>query len=665
MGFIRTLRRLLGLPPLCLLPGISGAEIQPVIPVEHFFAEPDIKQVQLSPDGRNLSFLTTLGTGKVGIALMELATGKPIPLVAAKDENIDSYFWKGSEFLVYSGDLGGNESAAIRSFSLAKRKVLPLAESYRERYSDRANFALILDTLRYDPHNLLVFGPKDVGSWTISLWRQDVRNGRKVKVSSGIDEGKYDVGNYLVDNRGRILARTRIVGQETIYEVRADDESSFAEAARFPLNDEKWEWRYFAADNETLYLISREKHDTGALHTLNVRTRRLSEPLFTTPEGEIVSVLSSWDRTKLYGVSYLTDRLRYHFFDSARLQLQAQIDLTLPHTLNTVISSSADEQLLVIAATSDRDPGTYYLLDRRVPRLLPLGKINRHIKPEQMAPMEPVAFKARDGLVLHGYLTRPPGPGGKPGPLIIHPHGGPFGIRDEWGFNPEVQFLANRGYAVLQINYRGSGGYGNSFLRAGWREWGGKMQDDLSDGVQWAVQVGIADPKRVAIYGASYGGYAALAGATFTPELYCCAVNYVGVSDLGLITSWSRRGGDRGSEIFFKQWVGDDRAYLETRSPINFVERIRVPTLHSYGFNDPRVDIKHWTRLEPLLKKHGKEYEAIIEGQEGHGFSNESARIAFYRRLEAFLARHLGGIPAGRVEVKDSKVVEMPAKGTD
>jgi dipeptidyl aminopeptidase/acylaminoacyl peptidase len=237
----------------------------------------------------------------------------------------------------------------------------------------------------------------------------------------------------------------------------------------------------------------------------------------------------------------------------------------------------------------------------------------------------------------------PAGAEGHRVPLIIHPHGGPFGVRDFWGFDDEVQFLANRGYAVLQVNYRGSGGYGRDFLDKGKRQWGRAMQDDLSDAVKWAIEVGVADPKRVAIYGASYGGYATLAGLVFTPELYCCGVNYVGPSDLGI--TFKERGGDAYVSDkdfdYHKEWVGDDQAALAAASPLNGVEHIRVPTLHAYGVNDPRVAIEHWNRLEAQLKRYNKPYESIVEGKQGHGFSNESSAIRFYRTMEKFLAANL------------------------
>ena len=631
----------------------SPGDGSPLLPIEHFFAEPDIRSPQVSPDGKHLAFLTTLGTGTVGIALMHLSDGKIEPLVAAKDENVDSFFWKGADHIVYSGDLGGNESPALRSFNLTKRKVTPIAES-------RGNIAQVIDRLPFDPNHLLIVGPKKASSWSWDLWMLDVRDGQRRTVP--VVTGAEDVLQYIADNTGTIRVRTRLLGDQYLVDVRsAETKTGWTQVAGFPANDPRWSLLYFAADNEHLYVLSNQDSDTATLHTLNTRTLQLSAPLFRPPNGEIEAVLTSRDRAVLQGVTYVDDRTRYHWFDDARARLQAQIDASLPGTFNAVVSRSDDEQILVVVATSDRDPGTYYVLDRRAPRLMALGKINRRINPAQMRPMEPIQFTTRDGLTLHGYLTRPATPG--PTPLIIHPHGGPFGVRDEWGFNPDVQFLANRGYAVLQINFRGSGGYGDRFMKAGQREWGGKMQDDLTDGVRWAIEQKIADPSRIAIYGASYGGYAALAGVTFTPELYRCAVNYVGVSDLNLITSWGRGRFGRTDDMFYREWVGDDKSYKFNRSPLNFVDRIRVPTLHAYGNNDPRVDIDHWKRLEPKLKQAGKPYEIILEEDEGHGFSNESTRVKFYRHLERFLEKHLlPAIPEGKVESQPARIVEMPVQ---
>lgn len=636
----------------------------PLIPLEHFFAEADYSSAEVSPDGKYVAFLTTLGTGKVGIALMDLATGKSEALVGGKDENVEWFFWKnGSEFIVYGGDIGGNESDSIRSISLAKRRVVALAESYRERYADRANWASLVSGLRFDPYRILVYGNKDVGSSSVGYWMLDIRTGERRTLGS--QEEKPDGVNAFVDKDGVIKARSYYIGEKVVFEVRDAATKPFVRVKEFPANDPRWLFLSFAADGETLYFLTTEETDTRTVRSINTRTRELSAPIFNSPEGDALSVIQSWDRGKLYGVAYETDKIHFQWFDADRAALQGVIDASLPNTQNYVVSSTRDEKKLVILATGDRDPGTYYLLDLSARRMNFIGKSNRHLKSEQLSAMEPIQFTARDGKLIHGYLTRPLGSAGKRVPLIINPHGGPFGIRDSWGYNEEVQFLANRGYAVLQINYRGSGGYGLAFEEAGKREWGGKMQDDLSDGVAWAIGQGITDANHVGIYGGSYGGYAALAGATFTPDLYRCAVNYVGVSDLTIITSWARGRFGRDSNLFATEWIGDNKDYKRDHSPVNFVDRIKIPLLNAYGFNDPRVDIDHWKRLEAKLKQYNKTYEIIIEKDEGHGFRNEASRMNFYRRLETFLTKYMNDVPAGRVEVKDSKVIEMPVKGTN
>ncbi len=647
---------------------ISAETASTRLPIETFFAEADIRSVQLSPDGKHVAFLTTLGWGKVGIALLDLVNPgqPPEALVSAKDENIKIFAWKGNDYIVYAGDIGGDESYAWRVIPVApaknggKRTVRVLSESS----SHSSDFMQIFDELKYDPERMLITGIREPGSRTFSIFTLNVRTGQRNPISSFDPSPAGANTAEIADNHGVLRARMILQNESVSYEVRPRPESRYAKIAEFPANkgDAPWRLLFFGADNETLYLLSTEHSDTSTLYTYNIRTGQFSEPLFHSDEGDITTVHLSWDRTKLYGVTYETDKLHHKFLDAGQEQLQQLIDKSLPPgTENSIVSFSSDEKIMVIAARSDREPGNYYLLDLPHSRLSPIGRVMHSIDPKAMRPMEPIQFQARDGLIIHGYLTRPAGAEKGPVPLILNPHGGPYGIRDSWGFNPEIQLLANRGYGVLQVNYRGSGGYGVKFQQAGYHEWGGKMQDDLTDAVKWAVAQGITTADQVAIYGASYGGYATLAGLTFTPELYRCGINYVGPSDLLLQISDYKISRDSFARLFASQRVGDGNAFLRDRSPVNFVDRIRVPLLNAYGYNDPRVDIKQWEVLEPKLKKFQKSYEILIEKNEGHGFRNESNRIAFYRKVEEFLGRYLSPLNP-TVRLGPIEVIEMPAK---
>jgi dipeptidyl aminopeptidase/acylaminoacyl peptidase len=357
---------------------------------------------------------------------------------------------------------------------------------------------------------------------------------------------------------------------------------------------------------------------------------------------DVSNLLYSKKRKVLTGVTFEVDRLGYHFFDDLRGGLQQLVDERLPGYQNQLISHDREEQRFVVYSGSDRSMGSYHLLDSESGELKKLFEISPWLDERQMASMRPVRYSSRDGLTIHGYLTLPAEGEAKGLPLVVNPHGGPW-HRDSWGFDPQVQFLASRGYAVLQMNFRGSTGFGRRFLEASFGQWGLAMQDDVSDAVGWAVAEGIADPERVAIYGGSYGGYAALAGLTKTPELYACGISYVGVSNLftwieAIPPYWKPY-----LEMMYEM-VGHperDEERFRATSPLFNADRIRVPLFVAQGANDPRVRKAESDQIVEALKGRGVEVEYLVRDDEGHGFMKEENRFAFYRAMEKFLAKHL------------------------
>jgi dipeptidyl aminopeptidase/acylaminoacyl peptidase len=356
-------------------------------------------------------------------------------------------------------------------------------------------------------------------------------------------------------------------------------------------------------------------------------------------------------------VTYTTGKTEYRFFDERRERIQRFLDERLPDHENRLASHSRDERRYVVHSGGDRTRGSYWLLDvpenspgesPGEPRLERLFDSAPWLVEEELAEVRPIQYTSRDGLTIHGYLTLPVGREPRNLPLVVNPHGGPW-HRDVWGFDPEVQFLASRGLAVLHMNFRGSVGYGRAFWEASFRQWGLAMQDDVTDGVRWAIEQGIADPKRVAIYGGSYGGYASLAGITKTPDLYACAISYVGVSNL---FTWI--------EAFPPYWkpflemihemVGHperDAEQWRATSPLFQADKIRVPLLVVQGAQDPRVKKEESDQIVAALRERGVPVEYLLKENEGHGFSNEENQFDFYRALEAFLTEHLGLADSG------------------
>jgi dipeptidyl aminopeptidase/acylaminoacyl peptidase len=319
-----------------------------------------------------------------------------------------------------------------------------------------------------------------------------------------------------------------------------------------------------------------------------------------------------------------------------------------PEHMVSLRGTSRDGRLLLVAAYSDIDPGTYYLFDRETGKAKFLLSARDWIKPEQMSPMTPFSFTARDGTRVHGYVTIPRDSDGRDLPMIMHPHGGPHGPRDVWGFNPEVQFLANRGYAVLQVNFRGSGGYGDDFERKGYRNWGTSMIDDMTDAVEWAVREGIADPKRICTYGASYGGYAALQSVVREPDRYKCTIGYVGVYSLPLMTTDGDIPRSESGRNYLRRVLPEALAEQQAQSAAFNVDRIRVPVMLVHGERDERVPMSQYRALRRALADAGRPPEVeILEAKEGHGFQELENNVRLYNAMEAFLDKHIGKPGAG------------------
>jgi dipeptidyl aminopeptidase/acylaminoacyl peptidase len=306
------------------------------------------------------------------------------------------------------------------------------------------------------------------------------------------------------------------------------------------------------------------------------------------------------------------------------------------------VSNDRAENLFIIRTYNDRTRGSYHLFDKKTGALTKLTDLSPWLPEEQMARVRPISFTSRDGLKIHGYLTLPLNADTTNLPVVLNVHGGPW-ARDSWGFDPECQFLASRGYAVLQVNYRGSTGYGRKFWESSFKQWGRKMQDDLTEGVQWLIKQKIANPRRIAIYGGSYGGYATLAGLAFTPDLYACGIDYVGVSNLFTFMNTIPPYWKPYLEMMYEM-VGHpekDKELMRAASPVYHVNRIKVPLFVAQGRNDPRVNIAESDQIVEALKKRSVDVPYMVKDNEGHGFGNEENRFDFYRAMEAFLTKHL------------------------
>jgi dipeptidyl aminopeptidase/acylaminoacyl peptidase len=398
----------------------------------------------------------------------------------------------------------------------------------------------------------------------------------------------------------------------------------------------------FSLNGKSLYLLDSRGSNAAPLVKMDLDSGE-THVIARDPQYDVGDVTIHPDTYEVQMVSFVKARIEHQVLDSSIAQDIEEIAKLSSGDFG-IYNRTDNDNVWLVGFTEDNQPFSYFAYDRTQKQ----GTFLFHNRPDlaeyALASMTPISFTARDGLTVHGYLHQPKGSSGRGLPTVLNVHGGPW-HRDTWGYEPEGQWLANRGYAVLQVNFRGSTGYGKEFLNAGDREWGGKMHDDLVDAVQWAIDEGIADPKRIAIYGGSYGGYAALVGATFTPELFKCAVDIVGPSNLITFIEtippyWSTY------LALLQKRVGDpenEADFLKSRSPLFSVDNIKIPMLIAQGANDPRVKQSESEQIVAAMREKGIDYEYMLFPDEGHGFAKPENRLSFYATAEKFLAKHLGG----------------------
>ena len=600
--------------------------------VEDFFKKPEQAFFQISPDGRTLGFMQPYQS-RMNIFVQPAAkAGSKEGIRRLTDEtarDIAGYFFKGPAHVLYVKDFGGDENFHVVLVDIATGKVRDLTPFDGVR-------ANILDALPDDDaHILVTHNQRD--RRIFDVYRINILTGNSERVAQ--NPGNFT--GWITDHAGRIRGAVSADGVNTSLYYRASEADPFKAIVTTDFRESVAPVGW-SADNQRMYVSSNRGRDKAALFEFDPTTAKEGKLIYENANVD-VSFLG-WSRARRVITQTIVnfEKAEPVFFDKEWERIYGALRAKLPGYEISVQSITKDEQTMIVAASSDRTPGARYLYDVRADRLGKLADINPRIAESDMAVMKPITYTARDGLVIHGYLTLPKGVPAKNLPVVVNPHGGPW-ARDGWGYNPEVQFLANRGYAVLQMNFRGSVGYGRKFWEASFKQWGLAMQDDITDGVKWLIAEGVADPKRIAIYGASYGGYATLMGITKDPTLYAAAVDYVGVSNLFTFM--------KSIPPYWKPFlemmtamVGDaerDRAQLTATSPALNADRIKTPLLIAQGAKDPRVVKSESDQMVEALRKRGVAVDYMVKDNEGHGFRNQENQFEFYGEMEKFLARHL------------------------
>ena len=626
------LRRIAFLPlliVLSLLPLSAQTKLATaLIPREVLFGNPERADPQISPDGTQLGYLAPVN-GVLNVWIRTLGKSDDRAVTEDKKRGIRNFTWQfDNRHILYTQDVGGDENWRLYQTDIASKQTKDLTPFEKVR----------VDLVAYDwktPDTILVQMNQRKPE-LFDVHRIDLKTG-KVDLDT---ENPGDVQSWQADNALQIrAAQVQTPDGGTIIRVRNDVKAPWHDLMKWG-PDETFGGTYgFTPDNKAIWIGTSLDVNAARLLEIDIATGK-QKVVVEDPQFDINATINNPKTNALEAVNLIKQRVDYVFLDPKLKDDFAVLSKVRDGDIQG-ISRSLDDSKWIVTYVSDNAPVYWYLYDRPAKKATVLFSNRPKLEKYQLSSMKPIEFQARDGMTLYGYVTTPAGLESKNLPMVVLVHGGPWG-RDVWGYSSYAQWLANRGYAVLQINFRGSTGYGKKYVNAGDRQWAGAMHTDLLDGKDWAVKQGIADAKKVCIMGGSYGGYATLAGVTFSPDAFACGVDIVGPSNLNTLLKtippyWST------ILATFHKRMGDSEDILKAQSPLFKADQIKAPLLIGQGANDPRVNKAESDQIVAAMRKNKKPVEYYVFPDEGHGFARPTNNMAFNAITEEFLAKYLGG----------------------
>ena len=603
--------------------------------VEDFFRNPEKSNFSISKDGTHYAFLGPFERRK-NIFVQKIGEEKTTQITFEKERDIPGFGWANDNRLIYIKDDGGDENFKLYAVDRDGKNAIDLTPFEKIRIN-------IIDSLPDDDAHMII-GMNKENPMLFEPYKINIENGEFSKIATN-DNPAEPLEGWMTDNQGRLRVAMRTtdgVNHTLLY--RDHEDEAFRDIITTDFTEQVAPAHFDADDSHILYVVSNLGRDKTVLTKFDMHKKEeTGEVIFSHDEVDTSSLIWSRKKKKATGVSYTTWKSNIQFLDDDRAALQKRWHELIPGSYEiNATSTDKEEEKWILRTYSDRSLGAYYLYERASDAVTKICDISDWLDENDMSAMKPMTYTTRDGLIINGYLSLPKGEQ-KDLPLIVHPHGGPW-VRDGWGYNPAIQLMTSRGYGVFQMNYRGSTGYGKAFWKKGFKEWGKKMQDDITDGVTHLINEGITNKDKVAIFGGSYGGYATLAGITFTPDVYCCAVDFVGVSNLFTFMKTIPPYWEPYLDTLYEM-VGHperDKVAMEEASPVFHVDKIKVPLLVVQGANDPRVNIDESDQIVRSLKENNIPVEYMVKYNEGHGFANEENKFEFYKVMLGFFAKYLG-----------------------